>query len=220
MDYFDQVYCIHMPDPERREAIEKEFAKVGIVGVHYVYAERPRSVGGHPFHISNMRRCPSAEFAVNLSHIKAVAHAIADGAKRPLFLEDDIVFRDDANQILTAALEALPDDWGVLYMGGHPCDKVEKISDNLVKVARFSFAEAYAINGYCALVDFLDYWLDSIGQHQAMYDFILSRFATANNGYCVYPVLTHQPIGGYSHISKENEDKHDLVIRGWLNNLG
>ena len=103
-------------------------------------------------------------------------------------------------------------------MGGHPCEPVKKVSDNLVKVARFSFAESYAINRP-ALENFMDYWLDSIGQPQAMYDFILSRFATANNGYCVYPVLTNQPIGAYSHISKTNDDKHDLVRRGWENNL-
>ena len=217
MDYFDHVYCIHKPDEQRREAIEKEFKKVGIANVEYVYANRPRSIGGEPFHMSNMRRCPSAEFAVNLSHIKAVRHAIRDGARRPLFLEDDVVFRDDANQILTAALEALPDDWDVLYMGGHPCEKVKKVSDNLVKIGRFSFAESYAINEPM-LGAFDDFWLDNIGQHQAMYDFILSRFAQ-NSGYCVYPVLTHQPIGGYSHISKGKEDKSDLVTRGWLNNL-
>jgi len=210
--WFDHVYCIHYPDPERRERLERKFKKVGIVGVQYVYAQRPKG----KFHITNMRRAPAAEFAVNLSHIKAVAHAIADGAKRPLFIEDDIVFRDDANQILTAALEALPEDWDVLYMGGHPCEPVEQLSDNLVKIKRFSFAEAYAING-TSLEDFHDFWLDSIGQPQAMYDFILSRFAQ-ENGYCVYPVLTHQPIG-YSHISKDNDDKMDLVRRGWVNNL-
>jgi len=167
----------YYPDPDRREAVEKEFAKVGIKDVQYVYAQRPGIVpGGRPFHISNMRRAPAAEFAVNLSHIKAVAHAIADGAKRPVFFEDDVVFRDDANEILTKALEALPAEWDVLYMGGHPCEKVDRLSDNLVKVQRFSFAEAYAINGR-SINHYLDHWLDNIGQWQAMYDFILSRFA-------------------------------------------
>jgi len=218
MNYFDRVYCIHYPDPARREAIEKEFAKVGIEDVQYVYAKRPGIVpGGRPFHITNMRRAPAAEFAVNLSHVKAVAHAIAEGAKRPVFFEDDIVFRDDANEILTKALEALPEDWNVLYMGGHPCEPVERLSDHLVKVNRFSFAEAYAING-CSTDHYLDFWLDNIGQPQAMYDFILSRFAQENNGYCVYPVLTSQPTG-YSHITKTKEDKSGLILRGWQKNL-
>ena len=213
MDYFDRVYCIHYPDPERRELIDQEFKKVGIKDVEYVYAQRPR----HKFHMTNMRRAPAAEFAVNLSHIKAVIRASIDGAKRPLFLEDDIVFHDDTNDILSQALKSLPEDWDVLYMGGHPCGEVERLSHNLVKVARFSFAESYAINGP-SLVKFHDFWFDRIGQLQAMYDRILGEFAEANGGYCVYPVLTHQP-EGYSHISKSNDDKRDLVRRGWANNL-
>jgi GR25 family glycosyltransferase involved in LPS biosynthesis len=206
MDHFDRVYCIHFPDPCRRQAIELEFEKVGITDVSYVYAQRP-----------NMRRAPAAEFAVNLSHIKAVSHAIADRAECPVFFEDDVVFRDYANNILNSAWEALPDDWDVLYMGGHPCDKVEQLSPNLVKVKRFSFAESYAINGV-ALRPFHDFWFDRIGSPMAMYDRILGEFAEQNNGYCVYPVLTHQP-EGYSHIAGRDDDKRDLVSRGWVKNL-
>jgi len=213
MDYFDRVYCIHLPDQGRRDKIQQEFEKVGIADVKYVYAQRPKP----KFHMTNMRRAPAAEFAVNLSQIKAVAHAISDGAKRPVFFEDDVLFRDDANQILAQALKALPEDWDVLYMGGHPCDDVKKLSDNLVKVGRFSFAESYAINRH-ALVPYLDYWLDRIGHANAMYDRILGEFARDNNGYCVYPVLTHQPVG-YSHISDRNDDKRDLVKRGWAAHL-
>ena len=213
MDYFDRVYCIHYPDSKRRKKIEIEFKRVGIASVQYVYAERP-AMG---FSISNMRRAPLTEFAVNLSHIKAVVCAIADGAKRPVFFEDDVIFRDGANEILAKALKALPEDWGVLYMGGHPCEKVKRLSDNLVKVQRFSFAESYAINGH-VLESYLHFWLDRIGQPKAMYDFILSGFAEANNGYCVYPVLTHQPVG-YSHIVDRNDDKSSLVKKGWATHL-
>jgi len=212
MDYFDRVYCIHMPDPERRQAIDEQCAKVGIDVWRYVYAQRRKG----PFEMSNMRRAPSAEFAVNLSHIMAVSLAIADGAERPLFIEDDIVFRDDACEILEKAVSALP-HWDVLYLGGHPCEPVERINENLVKVGRFSFAEAYAINGRASLIDFQNFWFDNIGQPQAMYDFILSRFAM-DFGYCVYPVITHQP-PGYSHIAKRDDDKRHLIERGWQNNL-
>lgn len=209
--YFDHIYCIHKPDTTRRETIEQMFAKIGAVGVEYVYADRPHG----SFEMSNMRRAPKYEFAVNLSHSMAIAHAIADGAKRPLFVEDDIVFSEDAGEVLEKALKALPDDWDVMYMGGHPCEDVERISPNLVKIGRFSFAESYTINGVGALKRFLDFWYNSIGQPQAMYDFILSRFAM-DNGYCTYPVLTHQP-PGYSHISQGKDSKLDLVTRGWAN---
>ena len=209
MDYFDRVYCIHMPDPVRRAAIEEEFKKVGIVGAKYVYAAKPTG----PFSMSNMRRAPIYEFAVNLSHIKAVSHAIADGAQRPLFIEDDIVFSDNADEVLESAISSLPEDWDVMYMGGHPCELVEHIGENLVKVGRFSFAEAYTINGMASLESFQDFWFDNIGKDKAMYDFILSRFAM-DRGYCTYPVITNQP-PGFSHIANRIDDKTQLVARGW-----
>ena len=212
--YFDRVYCIHYPSAERREAIEKQFNTVGIGDVKYVYADQPKG----KFHMSNMRRNPNREFAVNLSHLKAVVHAIDDGADRPVFFEDDIVFRKDANALLDSAIKSLPPDWSVLYMGGHPCETVESVGENLVKVGRFSFAESYSIRGP-ALRPFVDYWLNRIGQVHAMYDRILGEFAQYNGGYCVYPVLTEQP-PGYSHISRGMDDKRELVRRGWANNLG
>ncbi len=213
MDYFDRVYCIHYPDADRYAAIKKQFSKVGIKEVEYVYANRPR----HKFHMTNMRRCPAAEFAVNLSHIKAVAHAIADGARRPVFFEDDIIFRCDANELLAEALKTLPNNWDVFYMGGHPCEEVERQGDNMVKVRRFSFAESYSINSH-ALRPYHDFWHDRIGQPNAMYDRILGEFAGAHESYCVVPVITEQP-PGYSHIAHGNDDKRDLVMRGWKNNL-
>jgi len=211
-DCFDRVYCIHLPDPGRRKAIDAQFAKVGIVDPQYVYAERPKG----PFTMSNMRRAPKYEFGVNLSHIKAVAHAITDGAKRPLFLEDDIVFANNADEVLGAAITELDKYmWDVLYLGGHPCEPVSTISDNLVKVGRFSFAEAYSVNG-SALRRLQDFWYNSIGQDSAMYDFILSRFA-GDYGYCTFPVITNQP-PGYSHIAGRKDNKTGLVSKGWMTN--
>ena len=79
-DYFDKVYCIHLPNPERRKEIEWQFKRVGIKDVQYIYARPPH--GG--FHMNNMRRGSRGEFGCNLSHIKAAMHAVADRAKRPL----------------------------------------------------------------------------------------------------------------------------------------
>jgi hypothetical protein len=94
--------------------------------------------------------------------------------------------------------------------------KKSHISDHLVKVGRFSFAESYALNRH-ALSEFFDFWCDRIGQPQAMYDRILGEFAQENNAYCVYPPITEQP-PGYSFITNEEDDKSALVQRGWATN--
>jgi len=212
-DYFDSVYVIHMPDPDRREAIDEELDRVGLLGkAHYCYADRPTGA----FNITNMRRAPVYEFAVNLSHSLAVSTAIAHGAEYPLFIEDDIVFSHDAEEVLSSAIDSLPHEWDMMYMGGHPCEPVEHIGENLVKVGRFSFAESYTFNGNAPMVAFQRFWFNNIGQPAAMYDFILSRFAM-DNGYCTYPVITNQP-PVYSHIKGDVDDKTHLVQRGWQSN--
>ena len=212
-DYFDRVYCIHLPNPARRTAIEAQFARVGIRSVQYIHAKQP--MGG--LKMSNMRRSASGEFGANLSHIEAVVQAIADGAERPLFLEDDIEFRDNAVQVLTAALAELPVDWDVLYMGGHPREPAQWAGRSLVKVGTFSFAESYSLSRK-SLLAFYDYWSDRIGQLKPMYDFVLGEFAALHKGYCVYPLLTHQP-PGFSQIASAHDDKTLLVDRGWKLNL-
>lgn len=216
-DYFDSVYVIHLPNPERRAAMEGQLAGVGIRTAQFVYAAPPMP----GFTMSNMRRAPAGEFGANMSHIKAVVHAIADGAERPLFVEDDIVFADNAVERMARVAEELPENWDVLYMGGHPrgiAPQIKAYSDNLKRVGTFSFAESYAINRP-ALLRFYDYWSDRIGRVGAMYDFILGEFASRNNGFCVHPLLTSQP-PGMSQISGKLEDKRDLIERGWANHLG
>ena len=208
-DFFDKVYCIYLPNPDRRKAIEQQFKRVGIKNVTYIHA-RPPAAG---FHMNNMRRAPLGEFGCSLSHIKAAVHALADGAKRPLFVEDDIIFsRDAVERMQTVAREA-PCNWGVLYMGGHPRGPCQMITKNLAEISTFSFAESYAMQAW-ALTSWIDFWLDRVGQKKAMVDIILGEFAAENNGLAVYPTLTHQP-DGISQITWKHDSKQRCLDKGW-----
>ncbi len=213
-DFFDRVYCIHLPNPKRLVPLQEEFQRVGIESVQYLHAARP--VSG--FEMSNMRRAPPGEFGVNLSQMKAIVHAIADGAERPLFLEDDLVFAEDAEERLRFVRRELPEDWDVLYLGGHPRGKVDRYSSTLVRIGSFAFAEAYSIQRK-ALLAFADKWFDRIAAPEAMYDFILGEFAAAGQSYCTYPLLCEQT-PGLSQIGGKVEDKRGLVARGWIKHLG
>ena len=210
--YFDRVYVVSLPNVERRARMSEQLASLGVTP-EYVYAEPP----DRGFTMTNMRRNPSAEFGASLSHIKAIVHAIAHGVERPLFLEDDVEFADGAEVRLGVALQALPADWSVLYMGGHPRSPATMVSHALAKVGTFSFAESYALSRN-ALLKFFDFWCHRIGQPNAMFDIVLGEYAAAHGGYCVYPLLTHQP-PGFSFIGGKVDDKRNLVRRGWANNL-
>lgn len=210
-DYFDRVYCIHLPNKERRELMEAEFARVGICNVTYVHADVPPS----GFTMSNMRRNPRAEMGVGLSHIKAVIQAANDGAHFPLFLEDDVAFNLENLPAVESPLDFR--FWDVLYLGGHPREPVKKEPDGVFKVGKFSCAEAYSIRGEL-LHNFLMYWTDRITKSNAMYDFILGEFAAQHNSYAIYPTLTEQR-QIISHVSGTIDDKRALIARGWKNNI-
>jgi len=213
LDYFDRVYCIHLPNPERREAIEQQFASVGVDNVTYIHAKPP----AENFHMSNMRRGARGEFGCSLSHIKAAVHAIKHGAQQPIFFEDDVTFRAGTLESMGQALQELPLNWDVLYLGGHPRGPAEMVSANLASISTFSFAEAYAIRGE-ALLAWFDYWCDRAGRKNAMVDLVLGEFAEQHNGFCVYPLCTHQP-PGISQISGKYDNKDGCLKKGWQNNL-
>jgi len=209
---FDAVYVIHLPDAKRKQHIDAELAKAGLTAT-FVHATPPAP----GFSMTNMRRNPRGEFGCGMSHIKAIAHAFAGGAQRPLFLEDDIRWRVDGLSRLRAAQAELPPDWDVLYLGGHPREACHMVSPHLAKVGRFSSAEAYSINRK-AIPAFLCYWCDRIGQPGAMIDFILGEFAAMNQGFAVYPTVTEQ-VPGPSLIGEKDEDKRPMMDKGWKKNL-
>jgi hypothetical protein len=211
LDYFDKVYCIHLPDDIRRKKIEKQFDSVGITDVQYIHA-RPPMPG---FLMNNMRRNAAGELGCTMSHIKAAVKAIADRAIRPIFFEDDILFRSGAVKVMHRVLSELPVDYGVLYLGGHPREQAHMVSENLAQIGTFSFAEAYSIRDPLAWIDF---WCSRIGQKNAMVDMILGEFAAEHKSFCVYPTITRQP-PGHSIITGLDDNKDNCLKKGWLTNL-
>jgi len=217
------VFVVHLPNQERREKIAAELAKAGFTDVTYVSAQKP----AQGFTMSNMRRNPSAEFGCSLSHLKALNVASMRGYDEPvLIIEDDVVFCDGALEKLTAAIERLwtfwvaskLGKWEVLYLGGHPRGPVHEVIDGIYRISTFSCAEAYVVNPF-AITYIVNFWLDRIGQPNAMWDFILGEYvARHQTGYALYPTLTHQP-PGWSQIGNKHDDKRDLIERGWKSNL-
>lgn len=221
-DIFDQVYCFNLPNASsRKQQMNEQFKRFGVEGrVIYLSADRPPK----GFTMSNMRRAPLGEFGVNLTQMKGIIHAIHAGARCPIFFEDDIIFADDTEERLSAALTELPSNWNMLYLGGHPRGplpqyRAEQYSKNLVKLGRHSFADSYAFNNKDdILLAFADEWLNRISQPKAMYDIILGDFAGKHEAFCVYPILCNQRVG-VSSISGKHDDKRPLLKKAWSNHL-
>ena len=200
--------------------MKAQFKRIGVASrVQYVHANPPPK----GFSISNMRRSPRGEFGVNLSQIKAVVQAISDGAQRPLFFEDDVIFHENTLNLLTTSLRDLPDNWDILYMGGHPTGPIfnpqaTKFSETLAEVGKFSFADSYAFNEGRAK-QFFDMWCNRITNKDAMYDFILGDFAKKKNAFCTYPLLCNQR-PDISQVDGKPDNKDSVIARAWTHHLG
>ena len=201
-----KVYVIHLPNPERKAKISAELEKAGYGDVVFVGAVPPSK----DFTMNNMRRNARAEFGCALSHIKAILTAIADNVPQALFVEDDVVFRK-------SDYFEMPEDWEIVYLGGHPRSPVVKVGPMMYRVGTFSCAEAYMLNR-ASMLDFVQFWTDRAGQPNGMIDIVLGEFAAQGGGYAIYPTITHQP-PGYSQIGLKFDDKTALIERGWQNNL-
>lgn len=208
-DFFDKIFCINLEkDTGRRKMMEAEFKSLGILDrVDFISASPPPL----DFKMSNFHF--RGEFGVNLSQMKAIVHAI--GSKNVLIFEDDITFIPNATPILEQALNCLPDDYGVFFLGGRPKAPLTKISNTLARTSDFVQASSYCVRGDL-LVDFYDFFSEQVTQPfpEGCYDKILSDFAIKHTGYCVYPPLAYQ-VAGQSSIREAHRDYINDTNKDW-----
>jgi glycosyl transferase family 25 len=106
---FDHIYCINLDSrPDRWAECEAEFIKHGISNVERFVATTVNEIDS-PAHIK-----PS-EAALVRSHVRVLEDAKEKGYKKILILEDDIEFADTIHD----HLDAVPENWEVLYFGGN-----------------------------------------------------------------------------------------------------
>ena len=226
-NWFEHIYCINAI-PERREAMKQRLQRIGfrtdpLSSASKGYASFVSVKTPDPaLKMSNMRRAAAPEFGINLGHVKAIMESVIWRVRRPLFIEDDVIFDESAEHRLRIAIEEMKSDcekhktdWSVLYLGGHPCEDVERVGEHCVRTGRFSFAEAYCLNNPDG---FLHFWFDRIGQPNAMFDRILGEYAKQYGGYCVYPVITSQE-NLVSSVAGKVDDKSHCIESGWKNHL-
>jgi len=213
-DFFDKIYCVNLPkSKDRWIAISKEFEKVGIINrVERIWATPPCD----NLKVSSMKRNPAAEIGVGLSHLKVIAHGLASNAKNILIFEDDIIFIENYNNKLTAAINELPLNWDLLYIGGTPLGNLTKISNNLAKISN-GFMGAYA---YClskkAMLKLYDYSIDNITSKP--YDYSTRWLSNNSNAYAIAPYICipgkHQEQSTISN-STNGAGTNKIITKKW-----
>jgi len=152
-DWFDRVYvinCAHRPD--RLKETKKHLRETGMADVEKVYF--------YSAIIGDWTTCPvdwvsgRGAWGCLRSHqriLEDVLHTRDDryrmSLENVLVLEDDVIFKDDSLEKLNLFMEALPEDWGQIYLGGQHRRKTSFTKSDSVLVGNsVNRTHAYAVN--------------------------------------------------------------------------
>lgn len=191
MDLKDyDVVVINMDDrPERWEAVQKELPKLGFDK----WERFPGIPGGD---IGSVR--------AHLECVKGYGHRF--------IFEDDVYFDDGAKEIFDKAMNQLPDDFDLFYIGANVKTPQKRYSDNLFTItggthtnhailfsdkARKTITELYDPDTN-PITHIFDHWLFMEGQK------IMKCFAC-------WPLIAFQR-GGYSDVRKQYFDYREEML--------
>lgn len=207
-DFFGYKACINLPDAGARWGMcLQEFQKVGISGqVEQIWATPPPA----GIEVPNLQ-FSRGNVGANLSHTKALIHALNSRADAALIFEDDFYVTHDCEKLLRNAINDLPDDWDVLYLGGNPTSKMTKVTPHLLKTTTMMGAFSYAVSKKFIL-PLLNRTFDFIIDRP--FDTILSSCGSTHNTYTVYdPACRTRP--GHSGVRGAYRSYETVITNNW-----
>jgi hypothetical protein len=188
---FENSYIISLNHRiDRRLKIEKEFAKHNLVCNFF------DAVNGHELNYSGPLL--KGEEGVRQSHIKLFENCIANKNNSLFIFEDDVELINDFNEQLNLAIESLPSDVDMLYLGASHHQKPILVKNNIYKVTHSYTAHALWISSKL----FLELKNLIIHNSALPVDVIYAAIQPRINAYAVYPHLAWQ-YNSYSDIQNK-----------------
>ena len=133
-DYFDHIFCINIDErTDRWEESLKEFDSIGIT-------DRVERFSGIK-DVNGNNGC-------GMSHIEIVKICKKMNYQRPLILEDDVIFLDNAADNLKKSLEELKEyeNWSLFYLGGTLNRKPMQKLNNTIVTDFMATTSSYLLN--------------------------------------------------------------------------
>jgi len=197
LKHFSKVYCINLDRrPDRWEEACKEFEKWGIQDSVQRYA----AIDGATLAPHHTVKPGALGLIVTLRNI--VTEAKAMGYKNILILEDDVYFRETLLQ-LDEYMAEVPQDWNMLYLGGHHIERPQRISKRIAKAERIFTTHSFAISSNIyerILVD-----LSNLNKLSLPLDLYFSDMHKRVSTFCFIPSMTGQK-ASFSDIDNQYTD--------------
>jgi len=150
---------------------------------------------------------------VTMAHISLLEYAYEMEYPNLVVFENDVLFYKDFNKIIDSALQDLPEDWDVFYLGATYSEKnsvMIKVGEYLYNLrGSFLTAHSYAINRK-AMKRIIDRFYGLLNESKSLYciDQFLGHFIASDDKYNVYgvvPKLTDQGYFGEKSLSCPTE---------------
>jgi hypothetical protein len=197
--FVDAIYCISLLErPDRLKRVVAEFHRVGLC--RHVIFYRPRR---HP-------RDPI--IGIWESHRAVARHACERGHERILVLEDDVRFthalRPRKLRSIARAMQALPADWQIFYLG-HWALQARFVRRDVLRT-QSACTHAYIANG-SALT-----WLAARAYERIQLDHRWTRvigrgldsaFASLGTTYAYFPLVAIQDTSASDHLRPERRGR-------------
>jgi GR25 family glycosyltransferase involved in LPS biosynthesis len=122
-EYFDHVYCLNLP--ECKERAEMTISRAQTFGISFTLfpAISGKLFGDiHPtFSSSKKTTITNPNYmACAMSHLSIYRHALTNGYKKILIIEDDLLFNKNMREIFDESVGEIPNDWKLLYLAWIP----------------------------------------------------------------------------------------------------
>jgi hypothetical protein len=133
--YFDKLYCISLAKrPDRWENTQVIFNELGFDDI-----ERYEGIDGGTMDLTKFGKLKMTigNYGIMQTQFNILNEAKANNYKSILITEDDVFFSDEIHK-LKEYMDAVPDDWDMIYFGGshnHGIPPI-KINDKIIKLGR------------------------------------------------------------------------------------
>ena len=190
-DLFKNSYVISLTHRfDRRQRIEKE------LGAHNVPFKFFDAVNGHELNYNG--QLLKGEEGVRQSHVKLFEKCINEKSDSVFIFEDDVELPENFNHSLDTALEAVPSDADMFYLGASHHQKPTLVKDNVYRITHSYTAQALWISGRL----FFDLKTIINSNPHLPVDVIYAILQPKINAYAVFPHLAWQ-YNSYSDIQNK-----------------
>ena len=193
--FFDKIYVINLK--RRADRLEKFFQGIAPYVTTTQSIEVVEAIDGHKERPD--LGSEAGKWGCTASHRSIHNLVIEGGYDKVIVFEDDCEFFEGFEDKFTTALEDLPENWDMFYLGGNLWVPPVKVKNSIHKIVKCYAAHAYGITR-----SFVDNYAHLFNEHPIL-DVQYADMHSMMNAYVIHPSICGQ-FASYSDLENKEVD--------------